>query len=80
MIYVCCFNIIKDFEKTPQLIVGLNIVNSDAIKGLQFSLSQSITVGGAICDKKYEDVKPITINNDEVKDLKCLRRGSMIPY
>jgi hypothetical protein len=63
------FNAVKAIEKTPQLRVEGNGV---AAKRVKFSLSDSATNKGAICDEEYNDGKLITCDNDEVKDSKGL--------
>ena len=64
--YACCgmyrtyvktykkkFNEIKDFEKTPQMRVGINGIDTKRVK---FSLPNSATKEEVIGDEKYEDV------------------------
>ena len=47
------FNEIKDFEKTPQMRVGINGIDTKRVK---FSLPNSATKEEVIGDEKYEDV------------------------
>lgn len=39
---------------------------------VKFFLLDSATNEGQICDDKYRDVKPTTIDNDDVKDFQGL--------
>ena len=59
------FNEIKDFEKTPQMRVG---IDGDNAKMVKFSLPNSGLDEKVICDEEYEDAKT-TWDDDEVKDL-----------
>ena len=59
------FNEIKNFEKTPQMRVG---IDGDNAKMVKFSLPNSGLDEKVICDEEYEDAKT-TWDNDEVKDL-----------
>uniref|UniRef100_A0A2N9IKM5 Retrovirus-related Pol polyprotein from transposon TNT 1-94-like beta-barrel domain-containing protein n=1 Tax=Fagus sylvatica TaxID=28930 RepID=A0A2N9IKM5_FAGSY len=66
------FNAVGTIEKTPQLRVKVNCVTPKRIK---FSLADSATDGGAICDEEYRNGKPATCDEDEVKDSKDLEQG-----
>ena len=69
------FNEIKDFEKTPQMRVGINGVDT---KRIRFSFLDSALKEEVIGDEEYEDAKS-TWNDDEVKDLGGLRQGEQYP-
>ena len=69
------FNDIKDFEKIPQLRVGINGVNTNRVK---FSLPNSASHEEVIGDEEYEDAKA-TWDDDEVKDPRCLEQGEQYP-
>ena len=45
----------------------------------KFSLPDSATDGGAICDKECRDGKLATCDEDEVKDSKDLEQGELAP-
>ena len=68
-------NEIKDFEKTPQMRVGINGVDT---KRMRFSFLDSALKEEVIGDEEYEDAKS-TWNDDEVKDLGGLRQGEQYP-
>ena len=70
------FNAVGTIEKTLQLKV---MVNSAAPKRVEFSLPNSATDGGAICDKESRDGKPATCDEDEVKDSKDLEQKEQAP-
>ena len=65
------FNEIKDFEKTPQLRVKINGVDTKRVK---FSLPNSASGEEVIGDEEYEDAKAIW-DDDEVKDIGGLEQG-----
>ena len=65
------FNEIKDFEKIPQLRVGINGVDTRRVK---FSLPNSALEEEVIGDEEYEDAK-VTLDDDEVKDIGGLEQG-----
>jgi hypothetical protein len=65
------FNAVGTIEKTPQLRVM-----SVAPKRVKFSLPDSATNGGAICDEECRDGELATCDDDEVKDSKDLEQGS----
>jgi hypothetical protein len=67
------FNAVGTIEKTPQLRVKVSCVTPKRVK---FSLADSATDGGVICDEKYRNGKPATCDEDEVKILRILSRGS----
>ena len=48
-------------------------------KRVKFSLADSATDGGAICDEEYRNGKPATGDEDEVKDSKDLEQGERAP-
>ena len=86
--YACCgmyrthvknykkkFNEIKDFEKTPQMRVWINGVDT---KRVRFSFLDSALKEEVIGDEEYEDAKS-TWNDDEVKDLGRLRQEEQYP-
>ena len=50
------FNEIKNFEKTPQIRVGIKVVNTKKVK---FSLPNSASKEQVVGDEEYEDVKAI---------------------
>ena len=50
------FNEIKNFEKTPQIRVGIKGVNTKKVK---FSLPNSASKEQVVGDEEYEDVKAI---------------------
>ena len=66
------FNAVGTIEKTPQSRVNVNCVTPKRVK---FSLPDSATDGGAICDEEYRNGKPATCDEDEVKDSKDLEQG-----
>ena len=66
---------IKDFEKTPQLRVGINGVDTKTVK---LSLSDSTSKEEVVGDEEYEDVKTAW-DDDEVKDLGGLKQGEQYP-
>uniref|UniRef100_A0A2N9HEI0 Retrovirus-related Pol polyprotein from transposon TNT 1-94-like beta-barrel domain-containing protein n=1 Tax=Fagus sylvatica TaxID=28930 RepID=A0A2N9HEI0_FAGSY len=68
------FNAVGTIEKTPQLRVM-----SVAPKRVKFSLPDSATNGGAICDEECRDGKLATCDDDEVKDSKDLEQGERAP-
>ena len=70
------FNAVETIEKTPQLRV---MVNSVVPKRVKFSLPDSVTDGGAICDEECRDGKPATCDEDEMKDSKDLEQGERAP-
>uniref|UniRef100_A0A2N9F5E5 CCHC-type domain-containing protein n=1 Tax=Fagus sylvatica TaxID=28930 RepID=A0A2N9F5E5_FAGSY len=65
-------NTVGTTDKTPQLRV---MVNSVAPKRVKFSLPDSATDGGAICDGECRDGKLTTCDDDELKDSKDLEQG-----
>ena len=69
------FNEIKDFEKTPQMRVEINGVDT---KRMKFSLPDSASNEEVIGDEEYEDAKS-TQDNDEVKYLGGLEQGEQYP-
>ena len=69
------FNEIKNFEKTPQIRVGIKGVNTKKVK---FSLPNSASKEQVVGDEEYEDVKAIQDDN-EVKDLGGLEQGEQYP-
>ena len=86
--YACCnmymthvktykknFNEIKDFEKTQQMRVEINGVDTKRVK---FSLPDSASDEEVISDEEYEDVKA-TQDDDEVKYLGGLKQGEQYP-
>ena len=68
-------NEIKDFEKIPQLRVGINGVDTRRVK---FSLPNSALEEEVIGDEEYEDAK-VTLDDDEVKDIGGLEQGEQYP-
>ena len=56
------FNVIKNFEKTPKMSVGINGVK---IKRVKFSLPNSALEEEVIGDEEYEDAKA-TWDDEEV--------------
>jgi hypothetical protein len=70
------FNAVGTIEKTPQLRVKVNCVTPKRVK---FSLANSTTDGGAICDEEYRNGKPATCDEDEVKVSKDLEQGERAP-
>ena len=70
------FNAVGTIEKTPQLRVKVNCVTPKRIK---FSLADSATDGGAICDEEYRNGKPATCDEDEEKDSKDLEQREQAP-
>ena len=60
-------NTVGTTDKTPQLSV---MVNSVAPKRVKFSLPDSATDGGAICDGECRDGKLTTCDDDELKNSK----------
>ena len=62
------FDVVKVFEKTPQLRVDINGVVAKRVK---FSLLDSDLNEEEIFDEKYHDVR----KNDEVKDREGLEQG-----
>ena len=70
------FNAIGTIENTLQLKV---MVNSVAPKRVEFSLPNSATDGGAICDEECRDGKPATCDEDELKDSKDLEQKEQAP-
>jgi hypothetical protein len=70
------FNAVGTIEKTLQLRV---MVNSVAPKRVEFSLPNSATDGGAICDEECRDGKPATCDEDEVKESKDLKQEERAP-
>ena len=74
-IYKKKLNEIKDFEKTPQLRVGINSVDTKRVK---FSLPNSALEEEVIGDEEYEDAK-VTLDDDEVKDNGGLEQGEQYP-
>ena len=86
--YACCiiymthvktckkkFNEIKDFEKTPQMRVEINGVDTKRVK---FSFPDSALDEKVIGDEEYEDAKA-TSDDDEVKYLGGLEQGKQYP-
>ena len=69
------FNEIKDFEKTPQLRVGINGVNTKRVK---FLLPDSALEEEVVGDEEYENVKAAW-DDDKVKDLGGLEQGEQYP-
>ena len=69
------FNEIIIFEKTPQLRVGINGVDSKIMK---FLLPNSALEEEVVDDEEYEDAKA-TWDDDEVKDPRGLEQGEQYP-
>ena len=70
------FNAVKDYEKTPQLRVGINGVDTKRVK---FSLPDSaLDEEMIIGDEKYKYAK-VTKDDDEVKNLGGLKQGEQHP-
>ena len=67
-------NEIKDFEKTPQMRVGINGVDTKRVK---FSLPNIASNEEVIVDEEYENVKAEW--DDEVKDSRGLEQGGQYP-
>ena len=70
------FNEIKDFEKTPQLRVEINGVDTKRVK---FSLPNSASEEEVVGDKENEDAKATEMMM-KWKTLEVLSKGSNIPY
>ena len=68
------FNEIKDFEKTPKMSVGINVVET---KRMKFSFANSASEEKVVGDEEYEDAKA-TWDDDEIKDPRDLEQGSNI--
>ena len=69
------FNESKDFEKTPQLRVEIDVDT----KREKFSLPNSVSNEEVIGNKEYEDVKTTWDDDDEVKDLGSLEQEEQYP-
>ena len=71
------FNAVKDYEKTPQLRVGINGVDTRRVKFslLDSTLDEEVIIG----DEKYKYAKVIE-DDDEVKNLGGLKRRRSTPY
>ena len=68
-------NEIKDFEKTPQMRVGINGVDTKRVK---FSLPNIASDEEVIGDEEYENVKA-EWDDDKVKDSIGLEQGGQYP-
>ena len=66
---------IKNFEKTPQMRVGIKGVDTKKVK---FSLPNSASEEQVVGDEEYEDFKAVWDDN-EVKDLGGLEQGGQYP-
>ena len=70
------FNEIKNFEKTPQIRVGIKGVNTKKVK---FSLPNSASKEQVVGDEEYEDAKNTWDDDDEVKDHRGLEQWEQYP-